>query len=112
LLGDVEGARPLLRDGLSAARELGQIQGFIYGFANLGAAYARDDPLRAARLLGRAEALCEETASDLEPLESRVRDKAKAELRARLGEEAYAAAYAAGRALTLGDALALALSVT
>src|SRR5207249_4917341 len=102
----------LLRDGLSAARELGQMQGFIYGFANLGAAYARDDPLRAARLLGRADALCEETALELEPLESRVRDKAKEELRASLGEDAYAAADAVGRALTLEDAVALALSVT
>jgi predicted ATPase len=109
LLGDVHGARPLLREGVNAARELGQVEGFMYGFASLGVAYARDDPLRAARLIGRADALCEETASDLEPLEGRVRDEAKAELRASLGEDAYAAAYAQGRALSLEDALTLAL---
>jgi hypothetical protein len=53
--------------------------------------------------------LCEETAFNLEPLEARVRDEAKADVRATLGEEAYAAAYEDGRALPLEDALALAL---
>ena len=109
LLDDVRGARPLLRDGLRAARELGQVEGFMYGFVGLGAAYAREDPARAARLLGRADALCEETASDLEPLEARVRDEAKAALRTSLGKDAYPALHAEGRALTLEDALTLAL---
>ncbi len=109
LLDDARDARPLLRDGLSAARELGQVEGFMYGFASLGTAYARDDPALAARLLGRADALCEETASDLDPLEARVRDEAKAALRASLGEDAFAALHAEGRALTLEEALTLAL---
>ena len=81
----------------------------MYGFAALGTAYAREDTARAARLLGRADALCEETASDLEPLEARVRDEANAALRASLGEDAFAALHAEGRALTLEEALALAL---
>ena len=46
---------------------------------------------------------------DDDQFEGRVRDEAEAELRARLGEDAYAAAYAEGRALTLEDALTLAL---
>ena len=81
---------------VSAARELGQVEVFMDGFAALGAAYAREDPARAARLLGRADALREETASDVEPLEARVRDEAKAALRASLGEDAYAAALRRG----------------
>jgi hypothetical protein len=85
------------------------VEGFIYGFVGLGAAYARGDPTRAARLIGRADLLCEETASELEPLEGRVRAETEAALRARLGEDAYAAVYAEGRALSLEDALALAL---
>ena len=109
LLDDPRGARSLLRDGLSAARELGQVEGFMYGFASLGTAYARDDPARAARLLGRADALCEETASDLDPLEARVRDETNAALRASLGEDAFAALQAEGRAFTLEEALMLAL---
>jgi class 3 adenylate cyclase len=109
LLGDAERARPMLRDGLEAARELGQVDGLVYGFAGLAAAYAREDPMRAARLLGRADALCEERAYDLEPLEGRIRDETWAELQASLREDEYAAACAQGRALTLEDALALAL---
>jgi predicted ATPase len=109
LLDDPRAARPLLRDGLTAARELGQVEGLMYGFASLATAYAREDPARAARLLGSADALCEETASDLDPLEARLRDEAKAVLRASLGKNAFAALHAEGRALTLEDALTLAL---
>ena len=109
MLGDIERARSLLRDGLIAGREIGYVDGLKYGFVGLGAAYAREDPARAARLIGRADLLCEETASDLTQLEGRVRDQAEAELRARLGEDAYAAAYTEGRGLALEDALTLAL---
>jgi hypothetical protein len=48
MLGDIERARSLLRDGLLAAREIGLTWAFIGGFVGLGAAYARDDPARAA----------------------------------------------------------------
>jgi tetratricopeptide (TPR) repeat protein len=110
LLGDLDRARSLLRDGLFAAREIGQVEGFIYGFVGLAAVYAPDDPARAAHLLGRSDALREETASRvLEPLEGGVRNETEAEVRARLGEDAYAAEYEEGRALALADALALAL---
>jgi tetratricopeptide (TPR) repeat protein len=109
-LGDVERARDLLRDGLAAAREIGQVDLFIAGFGALGAVYAREDPARAVRLLGRADALREETAArDDDPVERRVRDETEAELRGRLGKDAYAAAYAEGRALAIADALPLAL---
>ena len=110
MLGDLEHGREALRDGLAAAREIGQVDLVIQGLAALGVAYARQDPARAVRLLGRADALREETAfRDDDEFERRIRDEAEAGLRARLGEDAYAAAYADGRALTLEDALALAL---
>ena len=109
MLGDVQRARSLLRDSLVAAREIGLVEGFIGGFVGLGAAYAREDPARAARLIGRGDMLCEETASGLDNFKRRVRDETEAELRARLGEDGYAAAYADGRELALEDALTLAL---
>jgi predicted ATPase len=109
MLGDVKRARSLLRDSLVAANEIGLVEGFVIGFVGLGAAYAREDPARAARLIGGADVLLEEAASELHQLEGRVRDDTGAELRARLGEDAYAAVYAEGRALALEDALALAL---
>jgi len=108
MLGDVQRARSLLRDGLVAAREIGLVGEYTYGFVGLGAAYAREDPARAARLIGHADMLLQEAALELEQFESRVRDDTEAELRARLGEDAYAAALAEGRALALEDALALA----
>ena len=109
MLGDVRRARALLRDSLVAAREIGLTEGFIGGFVGLGAAYAREDPARAARLIGRADLLCEEAGFPRQ-LEDPDRTQTEAELRAQLGENAYAAAYAEGRALPLEDALALALS--
>ena len=47
--------------------------------------------------------------SGLDNFKRRVRDETEAELRARLGEDGYAAAYAEGRGLALEDALTLAL---
>ena len=70
--------------------------------------YACEDPARAARLIGRADVLCEE-AGDLEQMDDPGRVETEAELRAQLGEDAYAAASAEGRGLVLEDALALAL---
>jgi predicted ATPase len=109
MLGDIERARSLLHDALIAGRDIGNVEAFTYGFVGLGATYARDDAARAARLIARADMLCEETASDLAQFEGRVRDETEAELRARLGDNAYATVYAEGRALALEDALALAL---
>jgi hypothetical protein len=63
------------------------VEGFIVGFVGLGAASAREDPARAARLIGRADMLREEAAFDLLQFEGRVRAEAEAKLRARLGED-------------------------
>jgi tetratricopeptide (TPR) repeat protein len=109
MLGDVSRARALMRDALIAARDIGLVDGFIAGFVVLGAAYAVENPDRAARLIGRADKLCDETGSDLVNIEGRVRAQTKEELLARLGEQAYAAAYTEGRTLALEDALVLGL---
>ena len=47
-------------------------------------------------LIGRADVLLEEAASELQQFEGRLRAETDAELRARLGEDAYAAVYARG----------------
>jgi hypothetical protein len=60
-------------------------------------------------LLGGGDVLNGEAGSDPEQMEAWGRAETEAELRARLGEDAYATAYADGRRLTLDDALALAL---
>ena len=111
-LGEIERARSLLRDGLTAAREIGHMDGFTYGLLGLGAAYASDDPALAARFIGQADRLREEVAIALEPFELQIRDEAEATIRASLGEDAYAAETAKGRALSLEDALTFALQPT
>jgi predicted ATPase len=106
MLGDVQRARSLLRDGLVAAHEIGLVEGLIQGFDGLGVAYAREDPARAARLIGRADMFLEEAGAQRP--EDPVRDEAEAELRARLGDDAFTSLYQEGRALTLEGALTLA----
>jgi predicted ATPase/class 3 adenylate cyclase len=108
MLGDVQRARSLLRDGLIAAREIGLVEGFMMGFVCLGAAYAGEDPARAARFMGRADVLLEEAASALPQVEGRLRQETEAKLRAKLGEDAFTSVYQEGRALALEDALTLA----
>ncbi len=102
-------AAPLYAESLVLLHEHGDrwsIGGCLRGLASIAAAtrqYAR-----AARLWGAAEALRE--AIGAPPLRSNARaQEAIAATRRGLGEEAFAAAWAAGRALTLAEAVAEAL---
>ncbi|MBF6592054.1 MAG: hypothetical protein IVW57_16215 [Ktedonobacterales bacterium] len=65
---------------------------------------------RAARLLGTAAVLREELGTPQPAGERADVDRAVAAARAALGEEAWAAAFAAGQALTRERAIAEALS--
>jgi hypothetical protein len=64
---------------------------------------------RAARLLGAAEALRETLGAPIPPHERADVERAVADARTTLGEEVWAQALAAGRALTLAQAIAEAL---
>jgi hypothetical protein len=61
-------------------------------------------------LLGAAAALCEEVDLDLAGFEAEVRENAAQEARRILSLEEYRAAFSGGRAMTLGEAVAYALS--
>ena len=83
-------ARPLVGPGLVAAM--------------------RGEAARAARILGAAEAVYEVTGDSMHRRwGGRGYDKAVAAIRAALGEEAFAAAWAAGRMLPVGEAVEVAL---
>jgi tetratricopeptide (TPR) repeat protein len=69
------------------------------------------DPEQAARLLGAAEALRERHEVAVYPAEVPRLERASAPARARLSETAFAAAWAAGRALPLAQAISEALAV-
>lgn len=110
LAGNPEGAEPHLRDGLRAVRALGA-QGILavclIGLACVAA--ARGDVARAARLLGATEADLARTETALDPDDQPLYDAAVVQARAAMGEEAFAAARAAGRELALEAAAAYAL---
>ena len=65
--------------------------------------------MRSARLSGAAEALREVIGSELEIMERFNYDRIVPTVRTQLGENAFAAAWAAGRALSLEQAIAEAL---
>jgi hypothetical protein len=73
-------------------------------------AVAQAQSERAARLFGAAEALREAIGTPLPPADRAEHDRSVAAVRTALGEEAFAAAWAEGRALTLEHAVAFALA--
>jgi predicted ATPase/DNA-binding CsgD family transcriptional regulator len=77
-----------------------------------GIAFARGEPRRAARLFGASEALCEPARLPyvLLPIMRRAREQDVAAVRVALGEEAFAAEWAAGKALPPDLAIAEAFS--
>jgi non-specific serine/threonine protein kinase len=104
--GDHERAGGLYRQALALRRTLGDaggIAGSLEGLAEV--ARAQDQPERAARLFGVAAALRETIGYALFPNERVDQERTLAGLRARLGEEAIAAALAEGRAMRLEEAI-------
>jgi hypothetical protein len=73
------------------------------------AALARDEAVRAVRLLGAMRALREAIGAPLPPDNQSHYFGIVAGARARMGEAEYAQAWAAGRAMTLEQAIAYAL---
>jgi predicted ATPase len=108
--GDCERARALYEESLEIFRQLGDQQGIAYSLEGVAAvAGAQGQPERAARLFGAAEALREVLAAPLPPNERADYDRSVAGVRAALDEAMFAAGWAAGRALTLEQAIVLGL---
>jgi non-specific serine/threonine protein kinase len=76
----------------------------LAGMARLAA--DRGQPERAARLVGAVAALREAGGLPVEPIYHEVHERTEAIARTALGEEAFAAAWDAGRTLRLGAAIA------
>jgi predicted ATPase/DNA-binding SARP family transcriptional activator len=114
LLADAEAdprpALSLMREALDVSRELLERPGVTESFETLARVAGRhDDPRDGARLIGAAEAL-RAAAGGMRPSdEQQWVDDTVAELRAALGDDAFAAAEAEGRDLELYEALDLAL---
>jgi predicted ATPase/DNA-binding SARP family transcriptional activator len=98
-----------LQESLTLAHELGDRDGIAYRLEGLSVvAAAQGDASRAARLLGGADVLFEGIEADLDPAERDLHERTLTEVRDRLGEEAFASAWAEGRAMGLSEAVAYA----
>jgi predicted ATPase/DNA-binding SARP family transcriptional activator/Tfp pilus assembly protein PilF len=108
--GDYEAAHPVFEESLSLRRELEDKEGIAYALEGLGGmATAQGQATRAARLFGAAGSLRKAIGAPLPPNECGGYDQDIAVLRAALEEEGFEAAWAAGRAMTLEQAIAYAL---
>jgi predicted ATPase/class 3 adenylate cyclase/tetratricopeptide (TPR) repeat protein len=113
--GDPAAARTLLRESLSIERELWNRWGIAAGLEALAGAFSAGEPAphseaeQAAQLLGAAQALREATAIPVRPSTRADWERSRAAARTVLGVEAYQAAWAAGRAMPLEEALQAAL---
>ena len=108
-LQDHTGARVWLAEGLAITYALGDVLQLIDElevFASLELACGSME--RAARLQGAAEALRETIGAPLSASNRRIYDVEVATVRAALGEVAFAAAWAAGRAMSQRQAVAYA----
>jgi predicted ATPase/class 3 adenylate cyclase len=108
--GNDERARTTHEESLALFRDLGDTGGTAMSLEGLaGVAEAMGRTERGARLFGAAEALREAAGQALSPVEYAEHDREVAVARVTMGDEAFAAAWAEGRAMTLEQAVAYAL---
>jgi tetratricopeptide (TPR) repeat protein len=109
--GDAAGALALFRQSLQIVHGLGNNRDMIYALAGLaGASVAGAEPRRAAELFGAVKALLASVEIQLEPAEQAEFVRNSAAVRERLEADAFAAAWAEGRAMTLEQAIEYALA--
>jgi predicted ATPase/class 3 adenylate cyclase len=109
--GDYAVARPLHEESLTIHRELGAKYGIassLDAFADM--AQKEQQAIRAVRLWEAATALHEVIGARREPADLEKHEEWMAQIREALGEESFLAACAEGRAMTLEQAVALALA--
>ena len=108
--GDLAQARVLLTESLTLERQLGAAWLILVTVEEWAAlALAEEDAGRAARLAGAAQAGREAASTALPPEQRDTHERTLAGARAALGEEAFTAAWDAGRAMSLDEAVAYAL---
>jgi predicted ATPase len=109
--GDIEDAQAGLEESLLLAHDLDATSSIGYALEGLGAvAAAQADWERAARLLGRADAIRVSTEAELEAGEQMIHDRTLSALRDACSGDELAAAMSAGASLTDDEAIGLALS--
>jgi len=110
LHGDYQQAARLYRESLRLFHELDEAWGIALGVGKAAImAHLRHDAARAARLFGAAEALHERIGSPMSVTQRKDHAPVVAVVRAALGNDTFHVAWTAGRALSVEEAVALAL---
>jgi non-specific serine/threonine protein kinase len=108
--GDDEAAQVHLAESLASFWEQRNNRGIVPGLEGLASVTAALGQVgRAARLFGAAEALREAINAPLPPADRAEHDRSVASVRTAMGDEALAAAWAEGRAMSIEAAIACAL---
>jgi predicted ATPase/class 3 adenylate cyclase len=108
--GEAESAHQRYHESLALFSQMGyrrNIAACLVGLARV--AEGRAESERSARLLGAAQALVEAIGARLGVVDRTEQERCEAAVRAALGEEAFAAARAEGRSMTLQQAVEYAL---
>jgi predicted ATPase/DNA-binding CsgD family transcriptional regulator len=108
---DLAVARALFAQSLSLSRELGDRHGLARSLEGMAAVGVRGDPQRALQLVGAAAALREAGAAPLSPTERALLDHHLVPARAVLADQRSIALMTEARALSLDEAIGLALSM-
>jgi len=106
---DLDRAAVSLKESIALSLEVGQSELVASGLMGLGVVTAREQPMRAARHFGAAEALREVVGVTIWPPRRKLCDHALEAVRDALGAAAFAAAWAEGSAMTLERAVEYAL---
>jgi hypothetical protein len=105
--GNADDAISLMRESLACILELKDKYAFVYAMVPLAAAAAlKGDDAWAARILGARDAVTEGTGSTVvDRSVDDLREQAERDVRARLGPDRWARAYAAGRLSSIDSLL-------
>jgi tetratricopeptide (TPR) repeat protein len=101
--GDPTRAWQFAIDELQLGRESGDRVGLAHALEILAHLLVGDEPSRAVRLMGAAARLRESIGALVLPREREQQDKWLPAARARLGDEAFASAYATGRVMPVDE---------
>jgi hypothetical protein len=112
-VGDYKRAESLLHEGLLVSRDTGfkQVQASLLEIT-AWLWVVNEQPRQAVLLAGSANAVAEASGAPLQPDLLSDHDQALAAMRTALGEEGFATAWAEGRAMSLDQAISLALADT
>jgi tetratricopeptide (TPR) repeat protein len=110
--GETTRARALLQSALAGQRASGEPRVLAFMAAAVGFVdVVEGQPARGARLMGQLERVFGELGARMDTADQPEWDRYTTRARAALGDEAYDMAFAVGRTLTSGQAMALALAV-